>query len=181
MIKSREKGFTLIELMIVIAIIGILAAIAIPQFSSYRIKAFNGAAESDIRNAKLAEESLFTDFQFYGASAAQGNAGVPAGVLVTSTTAGGPVVATGTAGNESALTLSNNVSLAAKTDVANGTTATITAKHLNGDRTFAMDTDATALYWNSQLVAAGTAMVLGDAVAATAANDPAAAANFNAM
>ncbi len=44
---NNSKGFTLIELMIVIAIIGILAAIAIPNFISYRNKAYCSAAESD--------------------------------------------------------------------------------------------------------------------------------------
>ncbi|MGD9090578.1 MAG: prepilin-type N-terminal cleavage/methylation domain-containing protein, partial [Desulfobacterales bacterium] len=47
---NNAKGFTLIELMIVIAIIGILAAIAIPNFIAYRNKAFCSAAESDANN-----------------------------------------------------------------------------------------------------------------------------------
>ena len=58
---NYSRGFTLIELMIVIAIIGILAAIAVPQFQSYRIKGFNTQAKSDAKSLYTAAQGYFTD------------------------------------------------------------------------------------------------------------------------
>jgi prepilin-type N-terminal cleavage/methylation domain-containing protein len=61
----NQKGFTLIELMIVIAIIGILAAIAIPQFASYRAKSFNTASVSDDRNLRTDLEAYYAEWETY--------------------------------------------------------------------------------------------------------------------
>jgi prepilin-type N-terminal cleavage/methylation domain-containing protein len=60
-LRGNTKGFTLIELMIVIAIIGILAAIAIPNFIAYRDKAFCGQAEHDAQNTLAALSSYYAD------------------------------------------------------------------------------------------------------------------------
>jgi type IV pilus assembly protein PilA len=59
--KKNEKGFTLIELMIVVAIIGILAAIAIPQFSQYRARGWMTAVRSDVKNVYTAVQTYLAD------------------------------------------------------------------------------------------------------------------------
>ena len=101
--KKNEKGFTLIELMIVIAIIGILAAIAIPQFSAYRKRAYNSAAQSDLKNFVTAQEAWYVDESSYcdtaanlvGTYGAFTSDGVVLSIVAASTDASGYVMRAG--------------------------------------------------------------------------------------
>lgn len=74
---TPTRGFTLIELLIVVTIIGILAAVALPQFSAYRQRGYDARANSDLRNAATAEEAYYTSFQKYVSVTATGPSAPP--------------------------------------------------------------------------------------------------------
>jgi len=74
-LRTRRGGFTLIELMIVVAIIGILAAIAIPNFLKFQLRSKTGEAKTNLAALRTAEEGYVAEYGVYVAAAA--NPGAP--------------------------------------------------------------------------------------------------------
>lgn len=67
---SQQHGFTLVELMVVVVIVGLLAAIAGPQFANARERTYVAVMTTNLRNFATAEESYFYDFATYSGDAA---------------------------------------------------------------------------------------------------------------
>lgn len=157
---ERDTGFTLIELMIVVAIIGILAGIAIPAFQAYRLKAYNAAAIADVYHLYLFENAFFDDNTEY----------VP--VAVADKQAGGLISKNVTLSNGTTVLfeirgLSPDIDIAANVD-ANKQTIIVGAKHHASPYVLAVDLDDGAGYRDKSISGAFTASTLP---AATSAND----------
>lgn len=81
---TRERsGFTLIEMLIVVVVIGLLAAIAIPRFNSVRERSFLSAVRSDLENMALAQAVYHSDNSLYADDPANLDQSITTGVNIS--------------------------------------------------------------------------------------------------
>ncbi len=109
---KKQQGFTLIELMIVVAIIGILAAIAIPAYQDYTIRAQVSEGLSLSGGAKTAVAEFFQDsggFPGNNVQAGISNSNEITGKYVTDVAVGGNGVITVTYGNDANINIENEL------------------------------------------------------------------------
>lgn len=103
---DKEEGFTLIELMVVVLIIAVLVAIAIPSFLGFRNRAQDRSAQADLRNTLLGEKAVWTEFGAFTTVEADLKAFEPTLIIDPASTAlAGVYVATSVAANDDAVCL----------------------------------------------------------------------------
>ena len=80
-VRRRTAGFTLIELMMVVALVGILAAIALPNYSGYVVRSSRNAAQAELLELSAVQERIFLNSGQYTSSVSAGYTGLAAGGL----------------------------------------------------------------------------------------------------
>jgi len=130
--NHSNLGFTLIELMIVVAIIGILAAIAIPVFSEYRAKAYNASAISYLNFIANGESNYWVDGHMF-ISAPAGDGPGPTGIVPGTTVPSGVGYIVGVFPATGTDTTSGN---------ATGTDFVAFTGHINGTQVYALDSNS---------------------------------------
>ena len=115
-IRSKQRGFTLIELMMVVAIVAILAAVAYPSYMSYLAKGNRSAAEAHLMDIAQSQQRYLLDARSYAADLTTLNVTTPSSVspyytITIATAAGPPPTFTATATPKAGTSQASDVTL----------------------------------------------------------------------